>query len=228
MAMEQSRVVFGRDERKEKYLESIFEKANIEYLSAKTERECEYRFTCETEVKNRILCALICNFYKLKELMRFFDSAPKNGALYALIGALIGLDGEEDVKKVLKAVSSSDFVNVDGFYNFRMPELKDCWRGIGELAHRLYVQCKNTDEVYSLCIFMLGMGDNLGETIVISPSNKLYAEASRTDIAVVPYFGEEETDLIVTLLSNRPSNVVVADPSRVSDNLLSVIRALGE
>lgn len=228
MAMESNRIEFDRDVRKEEYIEKVFKKSHIYFESEKTANRVEYMFVCDKETKNRILCALICSFYKFNEIMRVFGDKETDAAFYALIGALIGLDSEEDVDKVSSAIVKYDFINVDGFYNFCIPEIKEAWRGLAELAKRLYVQCKSTDEVYALCIFMLGMGDNEGETIVITPRKELYWEYNKTDISVIPYFGEKEADLIVTLLSNHPSNVVVSDPSSVSGKLISVIKALGE
>lgn len=227
MAMEQNVIEFDRDERKESYLEEVFSKSNIEFEAVKGSR-CEYRFLCDKRDRDEIMCAFICNFYKLNEIMRVFASAERNDAFYALIGSLIGLDFDEDAKKVRTEIKKQEFINVDGFYNFCLTDMKEAWRGLAKLSHKLYEQCKNSEEVYALCIFMLGMGEEMGETIVISPKKELYKQIVGTKIAVVPYFGQSDVDIIVTLLSNHPSNVIISDPTSVSEKILTVIRALGE
>lgn len=227
--MERKVIEFDGDERKEEYIEKVFKKSHIYFEKTALGGKTEYVFVCDKATEDCIICALICNFYKFNEIMKAFsDVKEKDGAFYALIGSAIGLDADEDLKNVSSAVRKNEIKNVDGFYNFGIPHIKDGWKNLAKLTKKLYVQCHDREEVFALCIFILGIGDTFAETIVISPRKELYKELTDTSIAVVPFFGESDADLIVTLLSNHPSDVVVSDPSNVSETVLSVIRALAE
>lgn len=227
--MERKVIEFDGDERKEEYIEKVFRKSHIYFEKTARGGKTEYTFVCDKATEDCIICALICNFYKFNEIMKAFsDVNEKDGAFYALIGSAIGLDADEDLKNVSSAVRKNAIKNIDGFYNFSIPHIKDGWKNLAKLTKKLYVQCHDREEVFALCIFLLGIGDTFAETIVISPRKELYREITNTAIAVVPFFGESDADLIVTLLSNHPSDVVVSDPSNVSEEVLSVIRALAE
>lgn len=227
--MERKVIEFDGDERKEEYIEKVFEKSQIYFEKTVCGGKTEYAFVCDKATEDCIICALICNFYKFNELMKAFpEVVEKDGAFYALIGSAIGLDADEDLKNVASALRKNEIKNIDGFYNFSIPHIKEGWKNLAKLTKKLYVQCRDREEVFALCIFMLGIGDNFAETIIISSRKELYGEFTNADIAVVPFFGDSDADLIVTLLSNHPSDVVVSDPSKVSEEVLSVIRALAE
>lgn len=228
--MDGRRIEFLSDGKKEKYLEQVFKRSHIYYEKTIKNDKAEFVFVCDKVTESCILCSLICTFYKFNELLKAFSPEEEpNSAFCALIGALVGFDSDEDLKKVSDAVRNNEISNVDGFYNFCIPQIKKDWRGLARLAVRLYSQCNTSEEILALCIFMMGIGDDrIGDTIVISPEKELYSESDRSVIAVLPFFDDSNKDMIVTLMSNHPEDVVVADPSSLPAEVMSVIKGLAQ
>lgn len=226
--MKERYIEFAQNKQTEEYLEQIFEKCNISYSHETEFGRTVFKFFATKQVHDGIISGIILNFYKLRELTKFLGKNKKDKPYYALLGALLGLEKEEESDSVIKAVSEEEVSNVDGLYNFRLEELRESWINLAKLSAKLYAQCRNDEDVYALSIFMLGMDENISSTVVIGSGEELYWEKNGTKIAVIPYFGEKEADLIVTLLSQRPSDVVVVDPTDVPKGVLEVIRALGE
>ena len=225
-SMREQCIEFTSDKRIEEYLEDIFFKSNITFNHTVSGNVSEYLFFADDELKNSIICGILINFFKLRELLK---AIPSNGSrsLYALLGALIGLEQEDETAEIMTKLSSRKVDNVDGFYNFCLNNLRESWQNLAKLSSRLYSQCCSEDDVYALSVFMLGMDESMSATVIVN-GEELRWEKNGMKIAVVPFFGEREPDIITTLLSQRPSDVVVINPDATSDGLLSVIRALGE
>lgn len=221
-------IEFERNERAEEYLVSVFEQSNIKYIFDIDSGRASFKFLATDEVRNGIICGIILNFYKLRELTKVLGSKASGKAFYAFMGALIGLEQEDETDSIMELLGECEVANIDGFYNFRLDNLRESWENLAKLSERLYSQCKSEEDIYALSIFMLGMDENISATVVVNRGEELYWEKNGTKIAVVPYFGDRETDTIMTLLSQRPSDVVVMDPTGVSQGLMTVIRALGE
>lgn len=226
--MKEQTIEFTENRQTEQYLIQIFEKSGIPYVYGTEYGKTAFKFVASDETKDGIVCGVILNFYKLGEILKRLRPKEQGKAYFALLGALIGLEQEEETKTILGLLEGKNVVNVDGFYNFCMGEVRENWQNLAKLSAKLYGQCRSEEDVYALSIFMLGMDDTISATVVINDRTELYWEKNGIRIAVVPYFGETERDVIMTLISQRPSDVVVVDPSRVPSGVLSVIRALGE
>ncbi len=221
-------IEFERNERAEDYLIGVFEQSNINYIFNTEAGRASFKFLASDEVRNSIICGIILNFYKLREITKVLGTHACGKAFYAFIGALLGLEQEDETDNIMELLGECEVANVDGFYNFRLDGLRESWENLAKLSAKLYSQCKNEEDIYALSIFMLGMDENISATVVVNQCEELYWEKNGTKIAVVPYFGDREIDVIMTLLSQRPSDVIVMDPTCVSQGLMTVIRALGE
>lgn len=226
--MKEQCIEFTENKQTETYLIQIFEKSGIPYVYQTEYGRTAFKFAASDRTKDSLICGIILNFYKLRELMKGLKTDAQGRAFYALLGALIGLEHEEETEKIMELLEGKSVTNVDGFYNFCLNGLRESWENLSKLSAKLYAQCRGEEDVYALSVFMLGMDESVSATVVINSGEELYWEKNGIKIAVVPYFGERERDMIVTLLSQRPSDVVVVDPSGVSEGLLSVIRSLGE
>lgn len=226
--MKEQCIEFISNKQTETYLMDIFEKSGIPYVYEREYGRTVFKFMADEQVRDSVISGIILNFYKLRELTKILRSQQPDRAYYALLGSLLGLEHEEEAANIMCSLEGKNVVNVDGFYNFCLNGLRENWENLAKLSAKLYAQCRGEEDVYALSVFMLGMDESVSATVVINRSEELYWEKNGTRIAVVPYFGEREQDVIVTLLSQRPSDVVVVDPGSVSSGILSVIRALGE
>lgn len=225
--MNKQRIEFKSDRRIENYLESIFTQCNITFLKETEKNKTSYTFFADKESKDALVIGILVNFYKLRELISALGDRDER-SFDALLGALIGFGQEDDKEKIEKILQSTDVINVDGLYNFRLDELREDWSNLAKLSSKLFAQCENEEDVYALSIFMLGMDDTVNAVIILDSAQRLFWEKSGTGIEIVPYYGDRERDTIITLLSHRPSDVVVKDPSVVPEGVLSVIKSLGE
>ena len=225
--MNKQRMELSSDRRIENYLESIFTQCNITFMKDSEKGKTAYSFFADKDAKDSLITGVLVNFYKMKELISALGEKDER-AFDALLGALIGFGQEEDKEKIEKALRKADVVNLDGFYNFLLDEVREDWNNLALLSSKLYAQCETEEDVYALSIFMLGMDDTINAVMIMDSAQRLFWEKSGTGIEIVPYYGDKERDTIITILSHRPSDVVVKDPSVVPESVLSVIKSLGE
>lgn len=225
--MNRQRIEFNSDRRVENYLESIFTQCNYPFVKEKENGRTAFSFYADKEAKNAITEAVLVNFYKMKELTALLRE-KNDRAFDALLGSLIGFGQDDDREKIEKILEKTDAINIDGLYNFRLDELREDWKNLAKLSAKLYAQCETEADVYALSIFMLGMDDTVNAVIILDSAQKLFWEKSGTGIETVPFFEDKERDTIITLLSHRPSDVVVKDPSSIPEGVLNVIKSLGE
>lgn len=213
---------YDSDIRIDKYLKEIFQEAGVSYRCERDKRITKITFFATDELKESIVCGIVINFFKLKTILSILPRMD-TPAYYSLLGATLAVEGEEDLMRIKS--KAADAVYLNGFCNFCLTEVIGSWKNLAEITAKLLDRCQSEEDIYALSIFMLGIDESVSASIEVD--NGLNWEDGGK-IVIVPYFDDEIKDTVVTLVSNRPSDVVVPDKSKVDPFVLSVIRSLGE
>ena len=222
--MERQVLEYDSDVRMDKYFSSIFSRLGKEYNIDRDGGRTLVIFKANEDMKRDLICGVINTFFKFKEVVSFLPEQNKC-SYYSFVGSIIGMEQEDDVIKISEHIDEKT-VYLNGFYNFCLTELRSEWRDLAEISAKLYAQCLSDEDVYALSVFMLGTDIRPFSTIVIE-GDKLFKDKGE-EILVIPYYDDPVKDGIVTLVSSRPSDIVVPSPESVSDKMLNVIRSLGE
>ncbi len=227
--MKKFAVEFDRNSRIEKFLDNTFLNSAITYSYKENGRTVEYEFLCDERKGEEIIVTLVSNFYKYKVISNFVNGNKDiDISFFALMGCIVGFDSKEEVKRIKSGLTKYATINLDGFCNFVIPEIKGSWQNLGVLTNRLLKKCVDNDDVYSLCGFFLDTNDKGYDDVIVISGKDIYWEYNKVDVPIIPYTGIEERDMVITLLSKHPSNVVVNNRNAIHREVMSVIKALSE
>ena len=113
-------------------------------------------------------------------------------------------------------------------YKFCGYKLIENWKNLAQLAYKLYNQCKNEEDAFELTTFMLGV-DGEGEAVIVIDNNStLRLLKNKSPIPILNIFDREEFNVIATILSHRPTNIIVVNPEKIEPSLMKAIHALGD
>ena len=169
----------------------------------------------------------VCAFYKFRELKQLAEEyRNRDYEIYALIGALMSVEKEEELVRVAKAVRGEREIALKSLVDFRLEALKEGWSGLKELAALLLRQCSSAEDVYALVPYFLNLGDVNGIEVVSEENIRIFAADGEH---VVPRFTDvPDVNAVVEVVRSRPTHVVVKEKERLSEKLLNTLRALGE
>lgn len=225
--MESKPLRIPKDERIKNYLsEAIYTKGKDFSVQ---EEPCAYVFFSDwtKEIRDEIVADLLLFFYKTELLCDGIEKGEMGKAAYsAYIGALVGTERQEEIENIKALLPDSAILDLKGVYDFSLEKVRGSWNNLALLGNKLYKQCTTEREVFALCIFLLGMSDTRGSTVVLDGDNGISVDEERA--LVVPFFENEEDNIIFSLLSRSPEDIIVTDPKVFPERVLSVIRALGE
>jgi len=182
-----------------------------------------------SEDKDGFITALLLNFYKLREVLREFPNKTADDLPFcAFIGAILSLDKNDDEQKIKKQLEQLHVVNMDGFYDFQLDELRENWQDLAKLSKKLFSQCRTKEDICALTTFMLGINIGAGRPVAVASDGHIHDEKSGDRLDVYPYWNIAEMDLITSILSHNPSDIYVQDADCVSGKFLQTIKTLGE
>ncbi len=183
-------------------------------------------------VHKEVIAEVILFFYKYKELEKQLDKCVlKNMSFYSYVGALLSVDFVQEKGQLVEQISAlGDKISIDGFFNFCEHNLRENWQSLAQLAYKLYSQCRNDADAYELTSFILSVdSDNESESvIVVDNENTTRLIKNRQPIPIINIFNKEDFNIITTILSHRPTNIIVVNPGRVGPELMRAINFLGE
>ena len=184
---------FKSDPRIEKYLISVLTELRINFVKNLDGDNILMSFDGDSDVKKSLVCGVINNFFKMRELRR---RLPEDNylAYYAFLGSVIGLEQVDDTAQIIDTLTD-DVINIDGFYNFKLTSLAEKWADLGEITAKLYDKCENVEDVYALTVFMLGADADPTSTLVISDSALRWNNGDR--IMIVPYCDDKKKDIVI-------------------------------
>lgn len=171
-----------------------------------------------------IVAETVVTLYKfrvLKSLISEYQS--KNFEIYALIGALMSVESDDETKRVEKLLGYSEEIAPGSFVEFRAEELKDEWEELKTLASLLIKQCRSPEDIYRLIPYFLSPEEGFGVEVRRGPA------AFCPEPVIVPeYTGDKNVDAVIEIVRRRPRQVVIKEPELLDERLLNTLRALGE
>ena len=224
--MEKFTITFNSDDVLEKYLRESFSalgcQANRKTVGANV------TLTVETTraAFRAVLSEAIVIFCKYRVLMKSFPE-KKRGALFgAFCGVLLAQDFEKEKETVCARIPETNDVNFDGIFTFLLAELDYGWRALGLLAFRLYAQCKDDEDVFALIKYFLGGEVLLSRTLVVDEG--IYFDDCNEDLICAEMAEDESENIALNLLLRKPTEIIVPVPAKYSEELISIIKRLGE
>lgn len=217
---------FPKDSRICKYVsERIKKQAPSEMELSETEENLILK--CKnTDLSADLISDVILLFYKAKEIASVILQKDFDGGLYAcLLGAVTGVEYEKEKEYLSNVVSGLSVGSAKGVYDFLLGDVRENWHDLVKLCKKLYDQCVSQEDVLALCVFLIGMSDEIGNKITLSKKGCIFS--GKKEKFLVPVFSDYEKDLLFTLSLLHPEDIVLERTDDLSQNLLRTIRALG-
>ena len=218
-----------KEEGELQYIEGSLKNKKIAF---ETERHRQYlRVVPEPSASHddivRIAGETVSAFYKfgvLNELNKEYKS--KDYELYALIGALMSVERDEERRRVKKAVKGEKEIALKSLVDYRLGALKEGWEGLKELALLLLKQCPSQEDVYALVPYFLNSESENGIEIVSDGAIKI---SSAAGVHVVPRLtSDPNANAVIEVVRSCPTNIIVKEKEGLDEGLLNAFRALGE
>jgi len=213
-----------------KYIKDYLYCKNIRFHFGMNKVRAKFSFEGERYQAMELIADAILFFYKFKELMSTLKNCSlKNMCFYAYVGALLSIDYAQEKTQIIEEMEKvGKVVSIDGFINFCGYKLIENWKNLAQLAYKLYNQCKNEEDAFELTTFMLGV-DGEGEAVIVIDNNStLRLLKNKSPIPILNIFDREEFNVIATILSHRPTNIIVVNPEKIEPSLMKAIHALGD
>lgn len=186
------------------------------------------RITFDSSVDGRVPVEVVAEsivtinkFQVLKSLISEYQS--KNFEIYALIGALMSVEADNEIKRIEKLIGMPEEIAPESFVAFRAEDLKDDWEELKVLASVLIKQCRNPEDIYRLIPYFLSPEDGLGVEVRKGP-----VAYCPEKIVIPEYTGDKNVDAVIEIVRRRPRQVVIKEPELLDERLLNTLRALGE
>lgn len=212
----------------EKYIDNYLDKNSVKYVKENEKNKRCYVFAENFADKRRLIIEVISTFYKFFEISKAFSDKELDYNLCCYLGAILGLEADEERKKISKALEKDDFIDIEGIYNFCLQNLKEDWQNLAVLSVKLYAQCKTREDIFSLTSFMMGVDEKSVNIVELSAAEKVVIRNNGEIVEAVPYTDDEEKNILLTVLSFNPSDIVINGVNRLSKKFVSVIQTLGE
>ncbi|MCL2630855.1 MAG: hypothetical protein FWD49_04960 [Firmicutes bacterium] len=179
-----------------------------------------------------IISSVILIFYKYRVLSQGITKLDKNNIThYALLGALLSFDQDGEAVQVEKDLLGLTSVSVSTLYEFRHSKLKESWENIVCLANRLLTECSEEDDIYELIFFLLAVDPETAPKLKLetlrAPTKMLRLLTNNMPLAVPRLTNNPDYNAIIALVRERPSSIVITEPSTLNAGLLSAVKKLG-
>ena len=132
------------------------------------------RETCEGAVRESI-GDVILNSVKLQRILSQIGKVKINSSLCALISSMLYYDSEKEHDFVQKQIARLDRYCIDGIIDFRLRELVEEWKELGNIISSTLEKGYGEKEIYSLAVYMLGERKNT--SLFIADSKEIFPEA---------------------------------------------------
>ena len=176
-----------------------------------------------------IISSVILTFYKFRALKEGIVPINLNDIChFALLGAFLSFDQDQEALLVEKGLGEGRSFAIKTIYEFRHSNLKESWNNIVALANKLVLQCSTQSEIYELIFFLLAVDEVSAPKIRIETLNQKHKIFCGDKPLIVPRLTDnDDCNRIMAIVRERPSSIVICEPSTLSANLLSAIKRLG-
>lgn len=202
----------------------------IEYSYNSNKLRAKFELDADISQARDVAAELILYHYKFDEIYKQLKKCSlKNMCFYAYIGSILSIDFEQEKSRLVDDMKNmGSTISVDGFYNFCSEQMRENWKSLSQLAYKLYNQCENEDDAFELTSFMLSVDGEGLAVIVIESCKPVKILKNKQPIPVLNIFDKAEFNIIATVLSHRPTNIIVLSPDEVEPSLMDAIHSLGE
>ena len=179
---------------------------------------------CEKAVRE-VICDVILNNIKLKFIMSSVGRRKIDSSLCALISSMLYYDGEKEHEYVFKQISRQNNYCVDGIVNFRLRQIVEEWRELGNIISSTLSKGYGEKEIYSLALYMLG--DRKKTSLFIADSKEiLITNVSQGGLVNVPEIYQDKAHNIINAIVKYGASEVVIERGNADKELLNALRNL--
>ncbi len=224
--------VISIDKLYSKEIDYIFEKLkNLKCVSYATEESKDRIFIylaalCEKQAEAEdgvfsIMETVFLTFLKQRFFLANLSNIQLNHANCALICSLVHFDREYERNTLIRIINESADINVDGLMNFRLKQLTDNWEELAEVANRLSDGQGEENDVFDVATFITGSEGSACQLALYR--DRLYNITDRRTVDVINLFDADEYNLISAIIKERPSEIIVENPS-LSSSMNSALK----
>lgn len=182
----------------------------------------------QIEYFHKIICEAIYSFFKFRILYyRFKDSNLSNYDKFALLGALLSVDKNNDKKIIYSSIVKLKVIALTSLMEFRNSRLLSNWKELGELAYKLTNEIDNKIELYELISYFISGVENQSR-VTITDTLPLNIVVDGKIYPPLEYTNDSDINLLLSVISEGPSHVVIKNQDVLSKELLDTFRALGQ
>lgn len=182
----------------------------------------------QIEYFHKIICEAIYSFFKFRILYyRFKDSNLSNYDKFALLGALLSVDKNNDKKIIYSSIVKLKVIALTSLMEFRNSRLLSNWKELGELAYKLTNEIDNRIELYELISYFISGVENQSR-VTITDTLPLNIVVDGKIYPPLEYTNDSDINLLLSVISEGPSHVVIKNQDVLSKELLDTFRALGQ
>ena len=179
---------------------------------------------CESAVKE-IICDVILNNIKLKFILSSIGRRKIDSSLCALISSMLYYDNDREHDYVLKQISNLKNYCIDGIVNFRLRQIVEEWRELGNILSSTLAKGYGEKEIYSLALYMLG--DREKTSLFIADSKEiLITNVSQGGLVNVPEIYPDKSHNIINAIVKYGASEVVIERGNADKELLNALRNL--
>lgn len=182
----------------------------------------------QIEYFHKIICEAIYSFFKFRILYYHFkDSNLSNYDKFALLGALLSVDKNNDKKIIYSSIVKLKVIALTSLMEFRNSRLLSNWKELGELAYKLTNEIDNRIELYELISYFISGVENQSR-VTITDTLPLNIVIDGKIYPPLEYTNDSDINLLLSVISEGPSHVVIKNQDVLSKELLDTFRALGQ
>ncbi len=183
---------------------------------------------CHQKIIARIVGDAITCFYKFG-VLKTLDSGSLTGsyAHYALIGALLSVDIDDERKSIANKVSKLSEIAPKSLLELRLRNLITSWEGLKTLTEVILKQSVGKDDFYELVSYFIA-GDKTMPKVTVTEGESIGIEVDGVPRAIPSLTGNRDLDVLLSVVRERPAHIVIRKKEALSDELLAALRDLGE
>lgn len=231
--MWQSKILISSDFNKENALKNGLERieglyfaegGDDEWISFDVASKDYDKTKCESCVRE-VICDVILNNIKQKYIISPIGKRKIDASLCALISSMLYYDHDKEKEYVLKQISNLKNYCIDGIVNFRLRQIVEEWRELGNILSSTLAKGYGEKEIYSLALYMLG--ERKKTSLFIADSKEiLITNVSQGGLVNVPELYPDKSNNIINAIVKYGASEVVIERGNADKELLNALRNL--
>ncbi len=167
-------------------------------------------------------------FLKFRVLnSKFKDSNIAIYDRFALIGALLSVDQDNDKRSIANAIVGLKCIAIESLIEFRLCHLKKNWNELATIAYKLSNEISSKNDLYELISYFIS-GIDKPSRVIITDSLPPNIMVNGDIFPPFEFTKQFDLDLLLSVISKSPSHVIIKNQELLSNNLLETFRTLGK